>query len=54
MVRNERPVYLRLSDGAVLGSPQGASDQAGVVVGANDILVPNILLGDLPEHSATE
>jgi hypothetical protein len=34
MVANGTPVYLRLSDGAVLGSPAAASAAAGTVTGA--------------------
>ncbi|MBB5640874.1 hypothetical protein [Cryobacterium roopkundense] len=42
MVSNSNPVYLRLSDGAVLGAPSSASgSQAG-----SASLVPNALLGD--------
>lgn len=40
MVANSSPVYLRLSDGAVLGVPAAATD--ATVAGAN--LVPNSLL----------
>lgn len=43
MVTNSTPVYLRLSDGAVLGSPEPASAQGGVVSGAEGA-VPNSLL----------
>ncbi|TDW31485.1 hypothetical protein [Cryobacterium psychrophilum] len=42
MVSNSNPVYLRLSDGAVLGAPSSAS---GSHAGAAS-LVPNSLLGD--------
>ncbi|WP_051973134.1 hypothetical protein [Cryobacterium sp. MLB-32] len=42
MVSNSNPVYLRLSDGAVLGAPSSASgSQSG-----SASLVPNALLGD--------
>lgn len=42
MVSNSTPVYLRLSDGAVLGAPSSASgSQSGAAS-----LVPNALLGD--------
>lgn len=43
MVTNSTPVYLRLSDGAVLGSPEPASPRGGVVTGAEGA-VPNSLL----------
>ncbi|MGX5695366.1 hypothetical protein ACWKWP_04140 [Agromyces soli] len=44
MVPNTNPVYLRLSDGAVLGVPQAASGGAGASVP----LVPNSLIADVP------
>ena len=44
MVSNSNPVYLRLSDGAVLGAPASASgSQAGTAS-----LVPNSLLAGVP------
>ncbi len=44
MVRNTNPsVFLRLSDGAVLGHPAAANATAGSVIGAGD-MVPNSLL----------
>ena len=43
MVNNSTPVYLRLSDGAVLGTPEPASASAGVIAGAEGA-VPNSLL----------
>lgn len=44
MVRNTNPsVFLRLSDGAVLGHPAAATQAAGSVIGAGG-LVPNSLL----------
>jgi hypothetical protein len=44
MVSNSNPVYLRLSDGAVLGAPASASgSQAGAAS-----LVPNSLLAGVP------
>lgn len=42
MVNNATPVYLRLSDGAVLGSPVPAQPSSGV--GVNSSGVPNSLL----------
>lgn len=42
MVSNSNPVYLRLSDGAVLGAPSSASGSQT----ASASLVPNALLGD--------
>lgn len=46
MVSNNTPVYLRLSDGAVLGSPVAASSDAGVTGGG--ALVANALLTNVP------
>lgn len=46
MVNNNTPVYLRLSDGAVLGSPEAASAGAGVIGGGT--LVANSLLSNVP------
>lgn len=46
MVNNSTPVYLRLSDGAVLGTPEPASASAGVIAGAEGA-VPNALLSDV-------
>jgi len=46
MVNNNTPVYLRLSDGAVLGSPEAASSGAGVIGGGT--LVANSLLTNVP------
>lgn len=48
MVSNGTPVYLRLSDSAVLGSPTAASAAAGTVTGASGNLVPNSLLQGVP------
>ncbi|HEY5222102.1 MAG TPA: hypothetical protein VIJ18_03485 [Microbacteriaceae bacterium] len=48
MVSNGTPVYLRLSDGAVLGSPAPASAAAGAVTGTSGNLVPNALLAGVP------
>lgn len=44
MVPNTSPVYLRLSDGAVLGQPQAAASGAAASVP----LVPNSLITDVP------
>jgi hypothetical protein len=46
MVNNNTPVYLRLSDGAVLGSPEAAAAGAGVTGGGT--LVANSLLNGVP------
>lgn len=46
MVSNANPVYLRLSDGAVLGAPSTAQAAAGPAGAAG--LVPNALLVGLP------
>jgi hypothetical protein len=43
MVNNSTPVYLRLSDGAVLGTPEAAAATAGLIAGAEGA-VPNHLL----------
>ncbi|MCM3658410.1 hypothetical protein M3147_14230 [Agromyces mediolanus] len=43
MVPNTSPVYLRLSDGAVLGQPQAAGHAA-----SSGPLVPNSLITDVP------
>ena len=43
MVNNSTPVYLRLSDGAVLGTPEPASATSGLIAGAEGA-VPNSLL----------
>jgi hypothetical protein len=48
MVSNSNPVYLRLSDGAVLGAPVPASGAAGTVTGGQGNLVPNSLLAGVP------
>jgi hypothetical protein len=48
MVSNSTPAYLRLSDGAVLGSPQAASAAAGTVTGSSGNLVANALLAGVP------
>ncbi|GGF33466.1 hypothetical protein [Subtercola lobariae] len=43
MVSNSNPVYLRLSDGAVLGTPKPAAAGAGTFTGGQSSLVPNAL-----------
>lgn len=43
MVNNSTPVYLRLSDGAILGTPEPASATSGLIAGAEGT-VPNSLL----------
>ncbi len=48
MVKNASPVYLRLSDGAVLGMPSSAASSAGLLVGAAGVLVPNSQLNGVP------
>jgi hypothetical protein len=48
MVSNSNPVYLRLSDGAVLGAPVPANGAAGTVTGGQGNLVPNSLLKGVP------
>jgi len=51
MVSNNTPVYLRLSDGAVLGSPVAAASDAGVTGGGT--LVANSLLANVPLVTVT-
>lgn len=46
MVNNATPVYLRLSDGAVLGSPVAAKNAAGAA--SSSARVPNSLLNGVP------
>ncbi len=53
MVKNASPVYLRLSDGAVLGRPSPAASHAGVLVGSAGVLVPNSLLDRLARSPGT-
>ena len=48
MVSNSSPVYLRLSDGAVLGAPVAANPWAGTVTGGQGNLVANSLLAGVP------
>lgn len=43
MVANVHPAYLRLSDGAVLGTPQTASSTSGSLTNGQPSLVPNAL-----------
>ncbi|WP_448004375.1 hypothetical protein [Agromyces bauzanensis] len=50
MVPNTDPVYLRLSDGAVLGEPTAASAGAG----ASGALVPNALIDGVPPVTAPQ
>lgn len=52
MVTNSNPVYLRLSDGAVLGAPVPANGAAGTVTGGQGNLVPNSLLAGVPLAAA--
>lgn len=44
MVINSTPVYLRISDGAVLGAPVPAAANAGVIAGSAAGAIPNSLL----------
>lgn len=46
MVNNATPVYLRMSDGAVLGSPVAAKSAAGAA--SSSARVPNSLLNGIP------
>ncbi|QWT23168.1 hypothetical protein KPL76_10490 [Subtercola sp. PAMC28395] len=43
MVTNVNPVYLRLSDGAVLGTPKAATAATGSLTGGQSSLTPNAL-----------
>ena len=54
MVTNSNPVYLRLSDGAVLGAPASASgSQAGAAsLVPNALLTGSTLLSQLPDDAA--
>ena len=54
MVSNSNPVYLRLSDGAVLGAPASASgSQAGASsLVPNALLTGSTLLSQLPDDAA--
>lgn len=54
MVSNGTPVFLRLSDDAVLGAPTAAAAGAGTVTGASGNLVPNALLAGVPLVTQTK
>ena len=54
MVANSNPVYLRLSDGAVLGTPMPAQASNGTVTGSAGNLVPNSLLAGIPLVTAKQ
>lgn len=49
MVSNTSPVYLRLSDGAVLGDPAPATKDAGGVIGGASLLANAALTGTSPQ-----
>lgn len=53
MVTNPNLVYLRLSDGAVLGSPAPAPASGVTATGATGGLVPNALLAGVPLLTGT-
>ena len=53
MVANVHPAYLRLSDGAVLGTPQTASGASGSLTGGQPSLVPNALTAAAAASAAT-
>jgi hypothetical protein len=42
------PVFLRLSDGAIVGDASGSTGTGDTVIAADGSLVPNALLGDIP------
>ncbi|AWB95324.1 hypothetical protein DCE93_06350 [Agromyces badenianii] len=50
MVPNANPVYLRLSDGAVLGQPTAAEGGPG----ASEPLVPNVLIDGVPPDAGRQ
>lgn len=53
MVSNTSAAYLNLADGSVLGVPAAASADAGSVIGANGtLLIPNSLIGEVPDMGA--
>lgn len=52
MVNNATPVYLRMSDGAILGAPQAANAAAGATT--NSAKVPNSLLTGVPVVTQVE
>ncbi|MCS5713311.1 hypothetical protein NVV95_01955 [Herbiconiux sp. CPCC 205716] len=52
MVANSTPVYLRLSDGAVLGSPAAATGATGAIT-AGQSLIPNASLNPVTGTPAT-
>jgi len=47
VLSNTSPVFLRLADGAIVGSASAAGE-GQAVIGATGSLVPNALLGDIP------
>jgi hypothetical protein len=53
MVANGSPVYLRLSNGEVVGSPTAASGQPAAADANASPLVPNALIGGVPLVTAT-
>jgi hypothetical protein len=48
MLSNNTPAYLRLSDGAVLGSPTSGDGFKNLVASDGGSLVPNSLLAGVP------
>ena len=53
MVANGSPVYLRLSDGQVVGSPTAAAGSPAPAAAAGSSLVPNALIDGVPLVTAT-
>jgi hypothetical protein len=53
VLSNTNPVFLRLADGAILGTATAADAGESVITGSAGSLVPNSLLGGVPLVTAT-
>uniref|UniRef100_UPI0039894619 hypothetical protein n=1 Tax=Conyzicola sp. TaxID=1969404 RepID=UPI0039894619 len=53
VLSNTNPVFLRLADGAILGTAAAADAGESVITGSAGSLVPNSLLGGVPLVTAT-
>ena len=53
VLSNTNPVFLRLADGAILGTAGAADAGESVITGSAGSLVPNSLLGQVPLVTAT-
>jgi len=53
VLSNTSPVFLRLSDGAILGTASAADAGESVITGSSGSLVPNSLLAGVPLVTAT-